>query len=42
VVNVELAFVENEIDAFITDETSAPLADMQSALQLFSLVRVQA
>ena len=40
--NVELAFVENEIDAFITDETSASLADMQSTLQLVSLVRVQA
>jgi len=40
-VNVELAFVEDEINALITDETPAFLPVMQSALQLFSLFRAQ-
>lgn len=40
-INVELAFVEDEINDFITDEASTSLACMKSALQLLSLIGVQ-
>jgi hypothetical protein len=40
-INVELAFVEEEINEIITDETPTSLAFMESALQLFSLFSVQ-
>jgi hypothetical protein len=40
-INVKLAFMEEKINEFITDEASATLALKQSSLQLFSLFGVQ-